>query len=156
MVDPERVEQQIHLIRRYTQNLQDIARNPLAEFLDDPHAVGSARYYLQVSIESCINIANHIIASEGLRAPRDYKDSFQVLNEAGILPDDLTPTMRAMAGLRNLLVHLYWEVDDEMIYADIRGRLDDFEAFIARVLDFVVSQDNVEGNEHGDTSHGMR
>jgi len=156
MVDPERVEQQIHLIRRYTRNLQDIARNPLAEFLDDPHAVGSARYYLQASIESCINIANHIIASEGFRAPRDYKDSFRILNEAGILPDDLSRTMRAMAGLRNLLVHLYWEVDDEMIYADIRGRLDDFEAFIAHILDFVVSQDNVEGNEHGDTSHGMR
>ena len=156
MVDPERVEQQIHLIRRYTENLEEIAQKSLKEFLDDPHAVGSARYYLQVSIESCINIANHIIASEGLRAPRDYKDSFRVLNEAGILPDDLTRTMRAMAGLRNLLVHLYWEVDDEMIYADIRTRLNDFETFIAHILDFVVSEDDPGRNGQGGTSYSMR
>jgi len=150
MVDPDRIERQIRLIRRYTGNLQELAQRSLHEFLGDPHAVGSTRYYLQVSIESCINIANHIIASEGFRAPRDYRDSFQILREAGILSEDLTSTMRAMAGLRNLLVHLYWEVDDRMIYADIRGQLEDFETFIARVLDFMVSQDRAEGPEHRD------
>jgi uncharacterized protein YutE (UPF0331/DUF86 family) len=103
MVDPDRIERQIRLIRRYTGNLQELAQRSLQEFLGDPHAVGSARYYLQVSIEGCINIANHIIASEGFRAPRDYRDSFQILSEAGILPEDLTSTMRAMAGLRDLL-----------------------------------------------------
>ncbi|HEY65875.1 MAG TPA: DUF86 domain-containing protein [Caldilineae bacterium] len=72
MVDPDRVEQQIQLIRRYTGYLEDIAKRPLSEFLVDPHAIGSARYYLQTAIESCINIANHIIASEGLRAPKDF------------------------------------------------------------------------------------
>jgi len=103
-------------------------------------AVGSARYYLQASIESCIDIANHIIATEGLRAPKDYKDTFKVLNEAGVIPDDLTQTMRAMAGLRNLLVHLYWEVDDEMIYEGIRSELDDFETFVAYIMEFVEKQ----------------
>ena len=67
MVDLDRVEQQVQLIRRYIENLEEIAQRSLREFLDDPHAIRSARYYLQVSIESCINIANHVIASEGLR-----------------------------------------------------------------------------------------
>lgn len=103
----------------------------------DPKSVGSARYYLQVSIETCINIANHIIASERLCTPQDYKDSFAVLNEAGILPDDLTPTMRELAGLRNLLVHVYWDVDDEMIFEGIRAELLDFEAFIGCIVTFI-------------------
>jgi uncharacterized protein YutE (UPF0331/DUF86 family) len=89
-------------------------------------AVGGARYYLLVSIEACLDLANHIIATQGLRAPKDYKDSFKVLNEAGILPDDFVPTMQALAGLRNLLVRLYWDVDDRMLHDAIGGELADF------------------------------
>jgi uncharacterized protein YutE (UPF0331/DUF86 family) len=84
-----------------------------------------------------INIANHLIATQRLRAPRDYRDSFTVLNEAGILPPELTQTMRELAGLRNLLVHVYWDVDDEMIYEGIRAELQDFEAFVAHIMTFL-------------------
>lgn len=95
MVDRDKVEGLIRHLRQYTGYLLDIAKLDREGFLDDPMAIGSARYYLQVSIESCIAIANHIIATEGLRAPKDYKDTFKVLNEAGIIPDELTRTMRA-------------------------------------------------------------
>lgn len=82
-------------------------------------------------------IGNHIIATERLRSPKDYKDGFQVLNEAGILPDEFTRTMREMAGLRNLLVHLYWDVDDQMVYDGIRSELGDFETFVEYVLAYM-------------------
>jgi uncharacterized protein YutE (UPF0331/DUF86 family) len=113
MVDRDKVEGLIRHLRQYT------------------------TYYLQVSIETCINIENHIIATEKLRAPKDYKDSFKVLNEAGILSDDLTQVMRELAGLRNLLVHLYWDIDDQMIYDGIRSELGDFEAFIDDIVNFL-------------------
>jgi len=60
-----------------------------------------------------------------------------VLNEAGIIPDDFVQTLQAMAGFRNLLVHLYWEVDDEMIYDSLDTELDDFETFIAHIMKFL-------------------
>jgi len=107
MVDRDKVEGLIRHVRQYTRHLREIAGLDRDKFLKDPMAIGSARYYLQVSIESCIDIANHIIATERLRPPKDYKDTFKVLNEAGIIPDEFTQTMQAMAGLRNLLVHLY-------------------------------------------------
>jgi uncharacterized protein YutE (UPF0331/DUF86 family) len=103
----------------------------------DPKSVGSARYYLQVSIETCINIANHLIASERLRAPKDYKDSFKVLSETGILPPGFTQTMQEMTGLRNLLVHLYWDVDDQMLYDGIHSELGDFEIFVGHILTYL-------------------
>lgn len=45
--------------------------------------------------------------------------------------------MRAMAGLRNLLVHLYWEVDDKMVYDSLSAELADFEMFIFHVMKFI-------------------
>jgi uncharacterized protein YutE (UPF0331/DUF86 family) len=48
--------------------------------------------------------------------------------------------MQELAGLRNLLVHLYWEVDDAMIYDGIRSELDDFEIFVGHILAFIDAQ----------------
>jgi uncharacterized protein YutE (UPF0331/DUF86 family) len=135
MVDRDKIEGLIRHLGQYTAYLQEIVGQDQEQFLGDPRSIGSARYYLQVSIETCINIANHIIATDRLRSPKDYRDSFQVLNEAGILPDDFTGTMRELAGLRNLLVHLYWDVDDQMVYEGIRSELGDFETFV----DYIVA-----------------
>jgi uncharacterized protein YutE (UPF0331/DUF86 family) len=137
MVDQDKIEGLIRLLRQYTTYLRQLASLTLDEFLEDPHAIGSARYYLTVTVEACLDIAGHLIASEGMRAPRDYKDTFRVLNEAGILPDDLATTMQSLAGLRNLLVHVYWNVDDRMIHESLRSELGDFEAFVAQVMDFL-------------------
>jgi uncharacterized protein YutE (UPF0331/DUF86 family) len=98
MVDRDKLEGLMRHLREYTDFLRHISQQNRAVFLNDPKSIGSARYYLQVSIETCINIANHLIATEQLRAPKDYKDSFAVLNEAGVLPDGLTQTMRELAG----------------------------------------------------------
>jgi uncharacterized protein YutE (UPF0331/DUF86 family) len=115
-------------------------------FLDSPIRIGSARYYLQVSIETCINIANHIIATDRLRAPKDYKDTFNVLAEAQILPIDFAHTMQALVGLRNLLVHLYWKVDDQMIYEGIHNELGDFETFTQHIMAYLTSLDDISSN----------
>ena len=45
--------------------------------------------------------------------------------------------MRELAGLRNLLVHLYWDVDDEMVYEGIRSELGDFETFVAHIIAYL-------------------
>lgn len=79
-----------------------------------------------------------MIASEGLRAPHDYKDTFRVLNEADILPDDMATTMQSLAGLQNLLVHVYWDVNDAMIHESLRSELGDFERFVTHILDFLT------------------
>jgi uncharacterized protein YutE (UPF0331/DUF86 family) len=137
MADRDKIEGLIRHLQQYTAYLQEIVEQDREEFLRDPRSIGSGRYYVQAAIETCISITNHIIATERLRSPRDYKDSFQVLNEAGILPDDFTRTMRELAGLRNLLVHLYWDVDDEMVYEGIRSELGDFETFVAHIMAYL-------------------
>lgn len=48
--------------------------------------------------------------------------------------------MREMAGLRNLLVHLYWDVDDQMVYDGIRSELRDFETFVAYILAYIDTE----------------
>jgi uncharacterized protein YutE (UPF0331/DUF86 family) len=41
-----------------------------------------------IAIECSLDLANHIIASEGYRIPTSAADSFAVLTEQGLLPPD--------------------------------------------------------------------
>ena len=137
MVDPEKIEGITRNLRRYCEHLGQLATLGETEFLADPIKIGAAKYYLQVAIECCIDIANHIISTERLRAPQDYRDTFKVLNEAGIVPDDFTQTLQDMAGFRNRLVHLYWEVDDHRVYRSLAHELEDFDTFVGYILAFL-------------------
>ena len=109
--------------------LKGMRKTPLQELVGDKILIGSAKYYLQVSIECCLDIANHIIAAEGFRAPKDYADSFKVLEEQGLLDKDLGVKLRQMAKFRNRLVHLYGEIDDEYLYNFIGKDLKDISDF---------------------------
>ena len=100
MVNVQKAEGLLHNLAASVGHLRDLARTEHDEFLKDAAKVGAAKYYLQISIEACMDLGNHIIASERFRAPKDYRDIFTVLNENGILPDDFALTLRQMAGLR--------------------------------------------------------
>ena len=129
VVDPAKVEGRVRLLDGYLKVLRRLAKLAQQELIGDPIPLGSAKYYLQVAVESCIDMANHIIASERLRAPKDYADIFKVLAEEGIIPPDFLPELQRMARFRNRLVHLYWEVDAEVIYDILQERLGEFERY---------------------------
>lgn len=113
--------------------LRDMKGIPLDEFLKDKILIGGAKYYLQVSIECCLDVANHIIAAERLRSPEDYADSFKVLEEDGVLGLEDGLKLRQMAKFRNRLVHLYGDVDDAYVHNFILNNLDDIKNFQAAV-----------------------
>lgn len=137
MVNEEKVEGLLHNLERYTGHLHTLVALGRDEFLADPIRVGAAKYYRQVSIECCLDLASHLIAAERFRAPQDYADVFKVLNEEGILPDEFSTRLQQMARFRNLLVHLYAETDDAQIYESLEADLGDFETFVSYLLAFL-------------------
>ena len=129
MVSLEKITDKFEQLDEFRTLLEEIKKNTLASFLKDKLLIGGAKYYLQVSIESCLDVANHIIAAEGFRAPRDYADSFKVLEENEVLDKELGMKLRQMAKFRNRLVHLYGDIDDTYVYTFITDDIQD-------ILDF--------------------
>jgi uncharacterized protein YutE (UPF0331/DUF86 family) len=129
MVSVEKITDKFSQLDEFLLILKGMQSTPLEAFLRDKILIGSAKYYLQVSIECCLDIANHIIAAETFRAPKDFADSFRVLEEDAILNADQGAKLRQMAKFRNRLVHLYGEIDDAYVYEFISKDLQD-------ILDF--------------------
>jgi len=134
LVKPEVIENRIKKLQDYLEKLLKLKSISKNEFISDFRNSNSAKYLLQVSIKCCLDIANHIIASEKYRSPEDYADSFRVLNEREIVPNSLINRLIEMAKFRNRIVHIYWEVDEDLVYDIIQSYLGDFELFIQSIL----------------------
>jgi len=147
VVNVKKIQGLLDNLNTYVGYLRDIAQIEQAAFLSDPAKIGGAKYYLQTSIAACLDLGNHIIAAEHYRLPKDYRDIFTVLSENKVIPDDFALTLRRMAGLRNRLVHLYWEVDDKQIYDDLQNHLGDLDTYVQHVLAFVQRQTPPPGKD---------
>jgi len=127
MVSIDRITQKFIQLDEYLEILRSISNTPLEDFLKDAILLGSAKDYLQISIECCLDVVNHIIASERYRAPKDYADSFKVIEEEKLITAEFGEKLRQMAKFRNRLVHLYGEVENSYVYQFIQEDLSDIE-----------------------------
>ena len=137
MVGPDKVEGILENLRGYVQKLNHLASLERKEFLSDFTKIESAKHLFQVSVECCIDVSNHIIASERFRAPKTYAETFEILVERGIIANESLPTLHQMVQFRNRLVHLYWEVDAEVIYDILQRNLEDFGIFTKQILKYL-------------------
>ena len=140
MVDVTRIGQYVETLRDYQDRLYSLKPQALEEFLADPVSTDLARQRLQICIQTCIDIARHVVASKGVIV-RDAQEVVQSLNQLKVIPDDFLPTLRKMVGMRNALVHLYMDVDNAKVYEVIQNHLDDFDRFVQYILEYIERQD---------------
>jgi len=129
MISLEKITYKLGQLDEFLSILAELQHMPFEEFISNKIQVGGAKYYLQACIECCLDIANHIIATEGFRAPNDYADSFKVLEENRIISSSFCRHLRQMAKFRNRLVHLYGEIDDRYILEFIKTDINDVTKF---------------------------
>jgi uncharacterized protein YutE (UPF0331/DUF86 family) len=89
---------------------------------------------LQMAIETCLDVASHVLADRGLRAPTTYAETFEVLVQAGLMSAGLGRVMIEMTGFRNVVVHEYTRIDAEVVIRILRERLEDFRRFETEAL----------------------
>ena len=134
MVDRYVVQARLAKIREYVGLLRRI--RTLAdekEFISDPLIYGNAERYLQLAIQSVLDISNHIVADRGLGLPADSKALFDLLAKERVVSARFAKKLTSMAGFRNLLVHEYLEIDRRRVYHVLIRELGDFEKFVEAV-----------------------
>jgi len=135
-VDPIRIRDLLGNMNDALRRLRELGDLPEEAFLADYRNTESAKYLLIVAMESAIDSCNHIVARKGGRAPQDYADCFTILAELKVVDSQLASRLRQMARFRNLIVHLYWQVDNRRVYSLIREDLVDLDLFREQVLDW--------------------
>jgi uncharacterized protein YutE (UPF0331/DUF86 family) len=136
-INPNLVATKISEIQQSLERLDSITSKGRDVFLTDPDLIDSAKYRLITAIEAAISICNHIIARKFKRVPESYSDCFTILHECGVISAELATRLGNITRFRNMLVHIYWEIDDEKIFDILTSDLVDFENYIKEIVRFL-------------------
>jgi len=121
--------------------LSDIRKLKKEIFIqEDLYQAGSERY-LQMAIESCLNIGNRLISLYQFKQPVDtpetYADIFIGMKRLGVFDDLFCERLVKMAKFRNRLVHLYWEIEKDALYRFVQNDLEDFKIFEQKIVEYI-------------------
>lgn len=134
MVDRSVFDLRLGRLEELLRRLKRLAEADRETFLADPAVQAQAERWMQLAGEVCLDLAQHLIASEGWQTPATYREAFQILRAEGVLSAELAGQMEGWAGLRNLLVHLYLEVDHGKLYSILTEDLGELEAYAAALI----------------------
>lgn len=133
----EKVSKKLENLREYVGYLKGYQGRPVEDMKRDPTLRGAVERYLHLSAECVIDVAEIMISELGLRKPEEYRESIDILGEAGILPDEFAFRFALIAGFRNILVHEYAKIDLEEVHRHLQKDLDDFERFSKYIVDYL-------------------
>jgi uncharacterized protein YutE (UPF0331/DUF86 family) len=123
------VQRYLKQLREAVTILKDLGKTKREEFTTDYHVYGLAERYLQIAIESCLQVCGILVASLGLRRPEDYHELLSVVAAQQIIPNPLAYRLEVLINLRDMLVHEPSTLNHDLLYDYIQQRVDDLEEF---------------------------
>ena len=140
MVDETLILRKLSELDEYYRQIKEYDKITVAQYSDDWKIQRIIERTLQMMIETCVDIAGHIIADKGYRVPRSYSDTFKVLHEENIISSNLFNSLNKMAKSRNIVVHHYDSVDAEIVIGILKRDLKDFMSYKDAIISFLKSE----------------
>jgi uncharacterized protein YutE (UPF0331/DUF86 family) len=140
----DRIKEHLQQLNKYYLHLIEMRKLKREVFVQDAVLKGATERFLQLAIESCLNIGNRILSLHQFQKPFDppqtYSDIFVGLKDIGVIDQELCERLVMMAKFRNRLVHLYWEINPEKIFEIVQDSLEDFKLFEKKIVEFIRSR----------------
>lgn len=147
MVRPEVVRRKLSHLHGYLQELERHRAITYEQYL----ALGGPRReverLLQLLVEAAVDINVHLVTELGGAPPGDYHSSFLDAARQGVLPAELASRLAPAAGLRNVLVHEYGDIDDAQVHGSIPRALDGWAEYARALESWLTSYEAQERDE---------
>lgn len=137
MVDEVLILRKLSELDAYYQQIKEFESISVTEYSSNWKVQRIVERTLQMMIESCVDIAGHIISDQGFRIPKNYSDTFSVLHENSILVDRLNLSLKKMAQFRNIVVHQYDKIDSEIVIGILQRDINDFIAYKEAIINYL-------------------
>jgi uncharacterized protein YutE (UPF0331/DUF86 family) len=144
ILDEERIISHLRELREALSDWERYQSIPYEELESNRDTRNMVFHALFISIQSMIDIANHLIAEETTRRPGTYRESFAILTDIGLFTSDLGDELGDLAGFRNVLVHIYAHLNLKEVYTILQDDLRTVWAF-EKVVQNHLKKDQLNG-----------
>jgi uncharacterized protein YutE (UPF0331/DUF86 family) len=137
MVNDEIILRKTQKLKEYTNELRQAKDITWEKYQKNMRDRAFVERYIHIAIQTVFDIANHIISYEEWKEPDTYRETFSILASHGVLPDEKVADYQNMASFRNMLVHHYESVENEVVFGIFKNRLGDFDLFRRCILEYL-------------------
>ena len=89
---------------------------------------------LQRACEAVLDLAMYVVSTRKLGLPQNKREAFVLLEESKIIDSEMSKKMQGMVGFRNIAVHDYKEIDEDILKDVIENHLTDLLDFAKIIL----------------------
>ncbi|GAB7389245.1 DUF86 domain-containing protein [Bacillaceae bacterium] len=140
MADSQVVHRKLTKMSEYLRELNELIALPPQEFFRHFYYMRSAERLLQLLVDVAVDINNHILVDEGYPAGKDYYSSFFDLIKLGVYNETFACQIAPSAGLRNILVHEYEEIDEEIVRQSMTKAASLYREYMGFILKYLENK----------------
>ena len=131
MIDEALISKKLAFIETCVRELRELA---CPERLDsDIREQRFVQHTLQLALQAALDVSSHIASARRLGEPETNRELFELLVRDELISPSLSPALQAMAGLRNILVHGYQQVDNAIVRDVVENHLEDLLQFVSEL-----------------------
>ena len=124
----------LDVLLKYYKELQKISSNQTLENYKSQLLVKRAvEREIQLLVECATDINNMVLKKLGKGPSKDYFNSFIDLSENNVVEADFALKIAPSTGLRNILVHEYKKINDDIVFASIKNILNYYLQYIEKL-----------------------
>ena len=141
-LDPDAVRRRLHELNERLRWLGELGTPTGAELRNSWRTRLAVERILEQLVELAVGINLHLSGALGVSAGDSYRDSFHAAAEAGVIPHGLAAELAPSAGLRNILVHDYLDVDLDLVADAIPEAADQYDRYRQSVARWLTERDD--------------
>lgn len=118
------------LLIKYIEDLKTYENYSFDEFMQEHYSV---ERILELLVAVSSDVVFHLISQKEEEMPTTYRTAFLRAGELDLISNDLALKLAEAAGMRNILIHGYEEIDFHIIYKSIKQAIHDFSRFLIEI-----------------------
>lgn len=128
-MDREIIAQKLESLRRCLQRIETKCPNDPSILISDIDLQDIISLNLSRAVQLCVDIGAHLISCMDLPPPNTMGQTFDQLEQSGLISDSLATNLKKAIGFRNIAVHNYDAINWQIVYSIITNHLLDFTEF---------------------------
>lgn len=138
VLDWRSLQAKLHKISELLSDLEALGEIDLHRLDTDRTARLAAERVLTLIVDLAVSVNSHVCAVTLGRTADSYGASFLLAAEAGLLEEGLAAQLRPSAGLRNVLVHNYVDIDESIVVQAVPLAIDQYGAYVKQAARWLV------------------
>jgi uncharacterized protein YutE (UPF0331/DUF86 family) len=120
---PEVILKKLTLLKQYLNDLNSFRNSTRSDFEKNHYAI---ERIIELVLMVQLDLFAHLLSERGISCS-NYREIFIKAGEQAIINDELSKRLALAAGMRNILVHLYEKIDQDVVHKAVPQLCDDTE-----------------------------